>query len=67
MRVILTCLSPAGAAWNRNRRHAEDDDRKKLCEKIDDDILKQVDDAGGSTPAGRVFRSALLMIERLRG
>ena len=51
----------------RERREVEDDDRKKLCEKIDDDILWQVDDAGGSTPAGRVFRSALLMIERLQG
>ncbi|KAI1608503.1 hypothetical protein EDD36DRAFT_469387 [Exophiala viscosa] len=55
-----------GAVWHRERREVEDDDRKKLCEKIDDDILQQVDDAGGSTPAGRVFRSALLMIERLQ-
>ncbi|KAK4935166.1 hypothetical protein LTR10_023729 [Elasticomyces elasticus] len=56
-----------GAVYNRERREEEDDDRKKLCEKIDDDILKQVDAAGGSTPAGRVFKSALLMIERLQG
>lgn len=27
----------------------------------------QVDADGGSTPAGRVFRSALAMIERLEG
>jgi len=49
----------------RKRKQAEADLCEKVCVLIDDDILEAVEEEGGITPPGRMYKAVLRMMQRM--
>lgn len=54
-----------GAKDSRQRRAIEEQYQKRLEELLDEDIRQQVEQEGGITPIGRLFKAGVRMMERV--